>query len=108
MHYSVPKHKSKWQNNRKIFIFWAQAQLLAQDVENTNMLLKTDGKSGRKSDDELRKMLTDVFIDNASLRKQLNAVIRCTLNSYSKSEEEDEKEEEEQVPVRRTVLSKFL
>lgn len=63
------------------------------------------GGKGRRADDGLRKMLTDTLIDNATLRKQVNSVIRCVLNTYAKSEDE---EEEGQVPLRKTVLSKFL
>lgn len=86
-----------------------QAQLLAQDVENA---LVAEGRSQnsnnadtRTKDDELRKMLTDIFIDNATLRMQVNSVIRCALNNPDKSEQD---EEEEEAPLRKTVLSKFL
>lgn len=64
-----------------------------------------NGSNKRNADDELRKMLTDVFVDNARLRKQVNSVIRCALNTYVQSEKE---EEDEEVPLRKTVLSKFL
>lgn len=53
-------------------------------------------------DDEIRKTLTDVFIDNLKLRKQLNNVIR--LSTVTKQEKEDGSE----VPSRKTVLNRFL
>ncbi|KAF8025383.1 hypothetical protein BT93_F2276 [Corymbia citriodora subsp. variegata] len=75
-----------------------EAQLLAQDVENAVVRVDetrnaSDG-NGRTSDDELRKMLTDMFIDYATLRKQANSVIRCALNMYVQAEEKDEDDEE--------------
>lgn len=48
--------------------------------------------SDKRTDNELRNMLTDIFVDNARLRKQMNAVIRCALNTYVKSDEDDEEE----------------
>lgn len=72
--------------------------------------------SDKRIDDELRKMLTDMFVDNARLRKQVNSVVRCALNTYVKTDEDDdddgdneeEVEEEEETHLRKTVLSKFL
>ncbi|KAF8025380.1 hypothetical protein BT93_F2274 [Corymbia citriodora subsp. variegata] len=97
-------------SDNRIGLLLAEAQLLAQDVENAVVRVDetrnaSDG-NGRTSDDELRKMLTDMFIDNATLRKQANSVIRCALNMYVQAEEKDEDDEE--VPLRKTVLSKFL
>lgn len=87
-----------------------QAQLLAQDVENAisgeNRSQNSNSIDAHTKDDELRKMLTDVFIDNATLRMQVNSVIRCALNSTPDKSEQDEDEEE--TPLRKTVLSKFL
>ncbi|XP_039170598.1 PX domain-containing protein EREX [Eucalyptus grandis] len=100
-------------SDNRIGLLLAEAQLLAQDVENAVVKMDetrnaNDG-NGRTSDDELRKMLTDMFIDNATLRKQANSVIRCALNMYVQAEETDEEDEEdEEVPLRKTVLSKFL
>jgi len=81
---------------------WDQAQLLAQDVENV-----VDAAEGyRTTDDtgttneELRKMLANIFVDNASLRKQVNSVIRCALKS--------EENEEDEIHLQKTFLSKFL
>ncbi|RVW92042.1 PX domain-containing protein EREX [Vitis vinifera] len=96
-------------SDNRIGLLLAEAQLLAQDVENA---LVAEGRSQssnngdtRTKDDELRKMLTDIFIDNATLRMQVNSVIRCALNNPDKSEQD---EEEEEAPLRKTVLSKFL
>ncbi|GMY34065.1 PX domain-containing protein EREX [Fagus crenata] len=92
-------------SDNRIGLLLAEAQLLAQDVENAVTALDETRSSKRTTDDELRMMLADVFVDNATLRKQVNSVIRCALNTYVKSEKDDE---EEEVPVRKTVLSKFL
>lgn len=54
-----------------------------------------------KTYDELRKMLAHMFVDNASLRRQVNSVIRCALNANANSEEEE-------IHLQKTVLSKFL
>ncbi|KAI6689921.1 hypothetical protein NL676_026749 [Syzygium grande] len=97
-------------SDNRIGLLLAEAQLLAQDVENAvvkvDEIRNANDDNGRTSDDELRKMLTDMFIDNATLRKQANSVIRCALNMYVQAEEKDEDDEE--VPLRKTVLSKFL
>ena len=85
-----------------------QAQLLAQDLENSMAKLEdgtynTNGSD--RTDNELRKMLTETFIDNARLRMQVNSIIRCALNMHLKSDKDDE---DEDAPLRNTVLSKFL
>lgn len=82
-----------------------QAQLLAQDVENAVVAVDETRSHKRTNDDELRKMVTDIFVDNATLRMQVNSVIRCALNTSVKSEKDDEDEE---VPLRKNVLIKFL
>ncbi|XP_015933278.1 PX domain-containing protein EREX isoform X1 [Arachis duranensis] len=102
-------------SDNRIGLLLAEAQLLAQDVENAGVALDesrdtaNSGATGTTPPhDELRKMLADVFVDNASLRKQINSVIRCALNSNIKSGEGEEGEEEEEVHLQKTVLSKFL
>ncbi|XP_021298133.1 PX domain-containing protein EREX isoform X2 [Herrania umbratica] len=96
-------------SDNRIGLLLAEAQLLAQDVENSVARLDESHsmKGGdKRTDDELRKMVTDIFVDNATLRKQVNSVIRCALNTYVKSHDEDD--EEEEAPLSKTVLSKFL
>jgi len=96
-------------SDNRIGLLLAEAQLLAQDVENAVVPVdetrSTNGSYKRTTDDELRKMVTDIFVDNATLRMQVNSVMRCALNTNVQSEKDDEDEE---VPLRKTVLSKFL
>ncbi|KAF5466783.1 hypothetical protein F2P56_016679 [Juglans regia] len=96
-------------SDNRIGLLLAEAQLLAQDVENAVAAVdetsRANGSNIRTKDDELRKMLTDVFVDNARLRIQVNSVLRCALANAT-TEKDDE--EEEEVPLRKTVLSKFL
>ncbi|KAG2371003.1 PX domain-containing protein [Vigna angularis] len=84
-----------------------QAQLLAQDVEDAVVAVEETRDTTTdcivKTYDELRKMLAHMFVDNASLRKQVNSVIRCALNANVNSEEEGE-----EIHLQKTVLSKFL
>ncbi|KAL6144861.1 hypothetical protein ACLB2K_055551 [Fragaria x ananassa] len=97
-------------SDNRIGLLLAEAQLLAQDVENAVIAADDaqDIKGGdRMADDELRKMLTDQFVDNARLRMQVNSVIRCALNANIKDENDDDDEEEDS-HQRKTVLSKFL
>ncbi|KAK2994480.1 hypothetical protein RJ640_021285 [Escallonia rubra] len=102
-----------WDNGALTLRGGPVAQLLAQDVENgiSAASSNVDGGSARTSDDELRTMLAEVFIDNARLRKQINSVIRCTLSSPDKSDRDDDDDDEEETSStssRKTVLSKFL
>ncbi|KAI4329355.1 hypothetical protein L6164_021626 [Bauhinia variegata] len=95
-------------SDNRIGLLLAEAQLLAQDIENAVIAVNethsiTEGNTLR-TDDELRKMLTHIFVDNASLRKQINSVIRCALNANITSEDD----EDEEIHLRKTVLSKFL
>lgn len=94
-------------SDNRIGLLLAEAQLLAQDLENpvarSDETHNTNGSD--RTDNELRKMLTETFIDNARLRMQVNSIIRCALNIHLKSDKDDEDEE---APLRKTVLSKFL
>ncbi|GAV75448.1 hypothetical protein CFOL_v3_18927 [Cephalotus follicularis] len=95
-------------SDNRIGLLLAEAHLLAQDIENS--MGRLDGtlnidSNDRGIDDDLRKMLTDTFVDNARLRMQVNSVIRCALNTFVKPDKDDE---EEDTPLRKTVLSKFL
>lgn len=95
-----------------------QAQLLARDngaevsslgdapsKELSRNSSATNGEDFRTSDGEVWKMLTDVFIDNAKLRKQVNSITRCALRIAAREEKE---EADGSTPVRKTVLTKFL
>ncbi|KAK1316589.1 hypothetical protein QJS10_CPA05g01375 [Acorus calamus] len=89
-------------SDNRIGLLIAEAQLLTQDDESGPSAINGDGRTG--DDDEIRRMLTEVLIDNARLRKQVNSIIRCALTKVSKSE----KEELDETPSRKTVLNKFL
>ncbi|XP_028766394.1 PX domain-containing protein EREX-like [Neltuma alba] len=99
-------------SDNRIGLLLAEAQLLAQDVENAaeavNGTRSTSSGDIVTTDDELRKLLAHVFVDNASLRKQINLVLRLALNATAKSEDEEEEDEEEEINLRKTVLSQFL
>lgn len=78
--------------------------------------IKTSEEHGG-TDDIVRKMLTEVLIDNARLRKQVNSVLRCSLSGHGISvrdeagiggEEEEEEEQEGSVDLARTIMSKLL
>ncbi|KAJ4845503.1 hypothetical protein Tsubulata_013016 [Turnera subulata] len=96
-------------SDNRIGLLLAEAQLLAQDVEDS--VAEVDATSGKKernaTDDRLRKMLTEIFIDNAGLRMQVNSLIRSAIMSAQVKPDKDDKEEAE-TPSRKTVLSKFL
>ncbi|KAH0904493.1 hypothetical protein HID58_043996 [Brassica napus] len=47
-------------------------------------------------DDVVRKILTEVLIDNARLRKQVNSVLRCSLSGHGVSVREARSEQEEE------------
>ncbi|XP_047342047.1 PX domain-containing protein EREX-like [Impatiens glandulifera] len=95
----------------RIGLLLAEAQLLAQDVESAirAATVMEDGTmvQTKTKDENLRKMLTDILMDNAQLRKQVNSIIRYALLINSeKSDGEDDYNEE--TPTSKTVLSKFL
>ncbi|KAH9605038.1 hypothetical protein KSS87_016338 [Heliosperma pusillum] len=86
-------------SDNRIGLLLAEAQLLAHDIENA---ITTENKT---TVDELRKMVTDLFVDNAMLRKQINAVIRSSLKTNDKAEEDESKEE---APSGGSTLGKYL
>ncbi|KAK9280523.1 hypothetical protein L1049_014215 [Liquidambar formosana] len=90
----------------RIGLLLAEAQLLAHDdetdISDVNKVHKNNDDT-RTTDDELRKILTDIFIDNAKLRKQVNSVIRCALKIDTTSEKTAE-----EAPLRAIVLDEFL
>ncbi|KAK9130640.1 hypothetical protein Sjap_011127 [Stephania japonica] len=95
-------------SDNRIGLLLAEAQLLAQDDENATVTSSgrydVNGIDLTKLDIEIRKMLSDIFIDNATLRKQVNSAIRFALQTNSKSD----KESNEETPSRKIVLNKFL
>ncbi|KAL0676286.1 hypothetical protein Bca4012_004267 [Brassica carinata] len=83
-------------------------QLLSEEVGKPK--LATSEEQGG-TDDVVRKMLTEVLIDNARLRKQINYVLRCSWFGHGTSFRESETEDQDQegsVDLARTVLSKIL
>ncbi|KAF3329553.1 Sorting nexin-4 [Carex littledalei] len=106
-------------SDNRIGLLLAEAQLLAREDEPTisgtdynsstksAALFNKDSMNGENltvSEEDIRKALTDLFIDNAQLRKELNSVSRCALRLVSKSD----RGEAEEVPLRKTVLDRFL
>ncbi|KAK1323994.1 hypothetical protein QJS10_CPA02g00235 [Acorus calamus] len=91
-------------SDNRIGLLIAEAQLLTQDDENAPPPPLGSGNEGAINDLEVRKMLTEVLIDNARLRKHVNSMIRCAMTTVAKSE----KEEVGETPSRQTVLNKFL
>ncbi|XP_059638523.1 PX domain-containing protein EREL1-like isoform X2 [Cornus florida] len=94
-------------SDNQIGVLLAEAQNLAQD--DGNAVYAVDNGNGdidddrRTMHDELRKMLTDIFIDNARLRKQVNSLIRCALKLDNSSDEKDV-----EAPSLKIVLNNFL
>lgn len=64
----------------------------------------SNGEDIARADSEIRKMLTDLLVDNARLRKQIISVMQCTLETVSKPQ----KEETSDFPARKTILNLFL
>ncbi|GAB2238233.1 hypothetical protein Droror1_Dr00016135 [Drosera rotundifolia] len=58
-------------------------QLLTKDVETLSSAAVANTNHGgvKVADNEMRKMLIDAFVDNATLRKQINSLIRCSLRT---------------------------
>uniref|UniRef100_A0A1J3E2Y8 PX domain-containing protein n=1 Tax=Noccaea caerulescens TaxID=107243 RepID=A0A1J3E2Y8_NOCCA len=96
-------------SDNRIGLLIAETQLLSEEVEKLKLTTSNDN---RGTDDVIRKMLTEVLIDNARLRKQMNSVLRCSLSGHGISVREaiseEEEEQEGSVDLARTVLSKIL
>ncbi|KAE8654555.1 Adenine phosphoribosyltransferase 5 isoform 1 [Hibiscus syriacus] len=64
----------------KITLLLAEVQLLAKEdatiIEDVNNVHKHDSHYDCRIDDELRKIIADIFTDNAKLRKQVNSQLR--------------------------------
>lgn len=116
-------------SDNRIGLLFAEAQLLAQQdedaidsTEQVTLMQTNSGLHGNGSKSSLeeasnmvdreagaseamvRKMLTDIFIDNAQLRKVVNAVTRSALLADQKPE----KDEGDEAPSRKSYLNKYL
>lgn len=116
-------------SDNRIGLLLAEAQLLAQQdedaidsTEQVTLMQMNSGLHGNGSKSSLveasnmadrevgaseamvRKMLTDIFIDNAQLRKVVNAVTRSALLADQKPE----KDEGDEAPSRKSYLNKYL
>ncbi|KAI3455298.1 hypothetical protein Pfo_011961 [Paulownia fortunei] len=94
-------------SENRIGLLLAEAQLLAQDVATPVTSSGHDSDNVMTMDNELRKMLTDVVVDNAILRKQANSVIRCALN-VTRASPDSSQTVKEDAPSRNTVISNFF
>ncbi|GAV60521.1 PX domain-containing protein [Cephalotus follicularis] len=67
----------------QIGLLLAEAQLVAEEDETSvsNGGKTHDVKEDMRTDDELRKMLVEIFMDNVNLRKQVNFVVGRALKS---------------------------
>ncbi|RZC50482.1 hypothetical protein C5167_018903 [Papaver somniferum] len=91
-------------SDNRIGLLLAEAQLLAQvdgDDETSAVYASNgqgvgNGENLGTMDYEIRKMLTDIFIDNARLKKQVNGVVRCALKTTLKPEKDEDSEKEEE------------
>lgn len=90
-------------SDNRIALLLAEAQLFARDTENAVGTSSIDDQNATTREDEVRKMLAHVFIDNASLRKQINSIIRYALTGPENSETD-----KDDAAPRGSVLSKFL
>ncbi|XP_078443489.1 PX domain-containing protein EREL1-like isoform X2 [Wolffia australiana] len=89
-------------NDEEDLVSQGDAQI--KEIPRDSLAMNGEGDI-RSSDGEVRRMLTDVFIDNAKLRKQVNAISRNMLKMAVRTEKE---EAGASSPVRKTVLTKFL
>lgn len=94
----------------RIGLLLAEAQLLTENNETTASGVgvgvdETHDKNDSTSlDDELRKMLADIFVDNARLRKQVNSVTRHALRVDIMSKKEDKEAASSKFVVNTSVL----
>ncbi|KAL4650859.1 hypothetical protein ACB092_01G117800 [Castanea dentata] len=84
----------------------SEAQLLTENNETTaSGVDESHDINDAAIDDELRKMLADVFVDNARLRKQVNSVTRRALRvDILSNKKEDEEAPSENIVVNTSVL----
>ncbi|XP_023874087.2 PX domain-containing protein EREL1 isoform X1 [Quercus suber] len=90
----------------RIGLLLSEAQLLTENNEPTaSGVDESHDINDAAIDDELRKMLADVFIDNARLRKQVNSVTRRALRvDIISNKKEDEEAPSGKIVVNTSVL----
>jgi hypothetical protein len=92
----------------RIGLLLAEAQLLTENNETTASGVGVDethdNNDSTSLDDELRKMLADIFVDNARLRKQVNSVTRHALRVDIMSKKEDKEAASSKFVVNTSVL----
>ncbi|KAG6429952.1 hypothetical protein SASPL_108009 [Salvia splendens] len=72
-------------SENRMGLLLAEVQLLAREVATPVSSSSHESDKLTTTDDELRKMLTEVLIDNAILRKQATSIIRCALDTTDTS-----------------------
>ncbi|KAK4600748.1 hypothetical protein RGQ29_010394 [Quercus rubra] len=90
----------------RIGLLLSEVQLLTENNETTaSGVDESHDINDAAIDDELRKMLADVFIDNARLRKQVNSVTRRALRvDITSNKKEDEEGPSGKIVVNTSVL----
>lgn len=90
----------------RIGLLLSEAQLLTENNETTaSGVDESHDINDAAIDDELRKMLADVFIDNARLRKQVNSVTRRALRvDIISNKKEDEEAPSGKIVANTSVL----
>ncbi|XP_075650570.1 PX domain-containing protein EREL1 isoform X1 [Castanea sativa] len=90
----------------RVGLLLSEAQLLTENNETTaSGVDESHDINDAAIDDELRKMLADVFVDNARLRKQVNSVTRRALRvDILSNKKEDEEAPSENIVVNTSVL----
>ncbi|GKU87292.1 hypothetical protein SLEP1_g1716 [Rubroshorea leprosula] len=70
-------------SDNKISLLLAEAEVLAKDggANPGDIDRAHENDEAMRIDDELRKLLANIFINNAKLRKQVNSLIRHRLNT---------------------------
>ncbi|CAN8269265.1 unnamed protein product [Cochlearia groenlandica] len=96
-------------SDNRIGLLIAETQLLSEEAQKQKLKLTTS-EEHCGTGDVVRKMITEVMIDNAKLRKQINSILRCSLSGHRLSFREADAEEDEEgsADLARTVLSKIL
>ena len=79
-----------------IFVNRNQVQLLAKDDDAVSTTDNNSSDDGTKAiNQELRELLTNIFLDNTNLRKQVNSVLRYALKINTSSDTNDDEQPSE-------------